>query len=117
MTVLDEDSMSRQTPTQAAAAQRIPVGIGACLLGHPVRYDGSHKKGSDVLDALADQFEFRPFCPEVAIGLGVPRPTIRLVGPAGEAVAQTALRAVGSPSWTATTPSAVGVTDARRCTR
>lgn len=74
----------------------IPVGIGACLLGHPVRYNGSHKKGSTVLDRLASVFDFRPFCPEVAIGLGVPRPTIRLVGPAGANTEQTALRAVDS---------------------
>lgn len=114
MSALDEDSMSRPIPTQAPATQRIPVGIGACLLGHPVRYDGSHKKGSDVLDALAAQFEFRPFCPEVAIGLGVPRPTIRLVGPAGEDVDQTSLRAVGSPRGADTSGSAMDVSDALR---
>jgi uncharacterized protein YbgA (DUF1722 family)/uncharacterized protein YbbK (DUF523 family) len=79
---------------------RIPVGIGACLLGHPVRYDGSHKKGSTVLDALSRHFAFRPFCPEVAIGLGVPRPTIRLVGPAGEHIEQSSLRAVDGATGT-----------------
>lgn len=88
--------MSTKREESPFAIPLIPVGIGACLLGLPVRFNGSHKKGSGVLDALAAHFELRPFCPEVAIGLGVPRPTIRLVGPAGELVEQASLRAVDS---------------------
>ena len=78
----------------------IPVGIGACLMGEPVRFNGSHKKGSTALDALSAFFEFRRFCPEVAIGLGVPREPIRLIGPAGEFVEQAQLRAVDSATGT-----------------
>lgn len=58
------------------------IGIGACLVGKPVRYDGSHKRGSSILQAMAEVMELRPFCPEVAIGLGVPRETIRIVNTA-----------------------------------
>ena len=58
---------------------RIPVGISSCLLGQPVRFDGGHKYHAYVNRRLADFFEFKPFCPEVAIGLGTPRPPIRLV--------------------------------------
>lgn len=89
-----------RTPVDPIPAGRIPVGIGACLLGEPVRYNGSHKKGSTALDALGAFFEFRSFCPEMAIGLGVPRPPIRLVGAAGADVEQITLRAVDSDTGT-----------------
>ncbi|GIX30775.1 MAG: hypothetical protein KatS3mg124_1247 [Porticoccaceae bacterium] len=59
--------------------EKIPVGISACLLGHEVRHDGGHKRDAYITGTLAQWFEFRPFCPEVGAGLGVPRPTIRLV--------------------------------------
>lgn len=60
----------------------IPVGISACLLGHKVRYDGGHKRSKYCLNVLSDCFEFKPFCPEVSIGLTTPREAIRLVGSA-----------------------------------
>ena len=59
--------------------QKIPVGISSCLLGQPVRYDGGHKLDSYIVGTLSHYFDFRPFCPEVGIGLGTPRPTIKLV--------------------------------------
>ncbi len=61
---------------------KIPVGISACLLGEKVRYNGGHKRSVYCLDVLADCFSFKPFCPELAVGLGVPREPIRLVGEA-----------------------------------
>ncbi|WP_027251288.1 YbgA family protein [Photobacterium halotolerans] len=57
----------------------IPVGISACVLGEKVRFDGGHKRNRFVTDELAKFVQFRPVCPEMAIGLPVPRPTIRLV--------------------------------------
>jgi uncharacterized protein YbgA (DUF1722 family)/uncharacterized protein YbbK (DUF523 family) len=59
--------------------KKIPVGISSCLLGQPVRYDGGHKLDSYITGTLGKYFEFRPFCPEMAIGLGAPRPTIQLI--------------------------------------
>ena len=59
--------------------QKIPVGISSCLLGQPVRYDGGHKLDSYITGTLSHYFELRPFCPEMGIGLGTPRPTIKLV--------------------------------------
>lgn len=56
----------------------IPVGISSCLLGEKVRYDGGHKGHSYITQTLGSYFEFRPFCPEVSIGLGIPRKPIRL---------------------------------------
>ncbi len=58
---------------------QIQLGISACLLGHPVRFDGGHKRWHYVTDQLSRYFTFIPLCPEVAIGLGTPRPTLRLV--------------------------------------
>ncbi len=57
----------------------IRVGISSCLLGQRVRYDGEHKKNEFITESLGGFFEFVPFCPEVAIGMGVPRPPIQLV--------------------------------------
>lgn len=57
---------------------RIKVGISACLLGDEVRYDGGHKRSSFCADELARHVEFVRLCPEVGIGMPVPRPTIRL---------------------------------------
>jgi uncharacterized protein YbgA (DUF1722 family)/uncharacterized protein YbbK (DUF523 family) len=57
---------------------KIRLGISACLLGEPVRFDGGHKRSAFCTDALSDFVEYVPLCPEAAIGLGVPRPTIRL---------------------------------------
>jgi len=64
--------------------EKIPVAIGACLGGEPVRFNGGSKHWPDVLDTLASVFSWQTFCPEVAIGLGVPREPIRLVGELGE---------------------------------
>ena len=58
---------------------KIPVGISSCLLGEKVRYDGGHKHHSYIVSTLGEFFEYRSFCPEMNIGLGVPRKPIRLV--------------------------------------
>lgn len=58
---------------------RAKIGVSSCLLGNEVRYDGSHKYCSHVVDILSDEFALIAFCPEVAIGLGVPRAPIQLV--------------------------------------
>lgn len=64
--------------------QPITLGISSCLLGQNVRFDGSHKRDPFINDQLSRYFRFAPFCPEVAIGLGIPRPPIRLVYQRGE---------------------------------
>lgn len=62
----------------------IRIGISSCLLGEKVRYDGRHKLDRLVTGTLSRWFELVPVCPEVAIGLGVPREPIQLVAHAGE---------------------------------
>ena len=60
----------------------IRIGVSACLLGQPVRYDGGHKADPFILQTLGRYFSWVPVCPEVEIGLGTPRETLRLVGDA-----------------------------------
>jgi uncharacterized protein YbgA (DUF1722 family)/uncharacterized protein YbbK (DUF523 family) len=59
---------------------RIRVGISSCLLGEKVRFDGGHKHLRLCSESLSRFFEFVPVCPEVGIGMGIPRKPIRLVG-------------------------------------
>lgn len=65
-------------PDQDAAKPKIA--ISACLMGAEVRFNGGHKQSPLCSRTLIDYFDFVPVCPEVAIGLGVPRAPIRLVG-------------------------------------
>jgi len=62
-----------------SAAPPPQIGVSGCLLGQEIRYDGRHKSNTFITTVLAQQFDLVPFCPEVAIGLGVPRPPIQLV--------------------------------------
>ncbi|MDH5185319.1 MAG: DUF523 domain-containing protein [Gammaproteobacteria bacterium] len=55
------------------------LAISSCLLGENVRYDGGNKRDSLIVDRLGEVFDFLPICPEVGIGLGVPRPPIQMV--------------------------------------
>ncbi len=61
-------------------SESIRLGVSSCLLGETVRYDRGHKRDSFVADQLARHFRLQPVCPEMAIGLGVPREPIRLQG-------------------------------------
>lgn len=59
------------------------VGVGACLVGHQVRYNGEAKRRNQYIEALGEHVDLRSFCPEMAIGMGVPRKPVRLVGALG----------------------------------
>jgi uncharacterized protein YbbK (DUF523 family) len=54
------------------------IGISRCLLGDPVRYDATHKY-SEAVTALGAYVEWLLVCPEVEVGMGVPREPIQLV--------------------------------------
>lgn len=60
--------------------KKLRVGISACLLGRKVRYDGGHKRDDFLVDVLGPHVHYVPVCPEVELGLGTPRPPIRLEG-------------------------------------
>src|SRR5687768_4320660 len=61
------------------AAERPRLGISACLLGEEVRFDGGHKRDAFLTDVLGPQVEWVKVCPEVEVGMGTPRETLRLV--------------------------------------
>lgn len=63
---------------------RIQIGISACLLGEQVRFDGGHKNSAYCQQELKPHFDFVPVCPEMAIGMGAPRKSIRQVRIEGE---------------------------------
>ncbi len=56
----------------------VRVGISACLLGQKVRYDGGHKQDHFLSQTLGRIVRWVGVCPEVELGLGVPRPTLQL---------------------------------------
>ncbi|MBD1400275.1 YbgA family protein [Pelovirga terrestris] len=58
---------------------KIRLGISSCLLGAQVRYDGGHQLDRFLRDVLGDYVEYVPVCPEVEVGLPIPRDTLRLV--------------------------------------
>ena len=67
-------ALASVTPQEAP----IRLGVSACLLGECVRHDGGHKKDTYLVEQLGRFVEWVPVCPEVEIGLGVPRETIQL---------------------------------------
>jgi uncharacterized protein YbgA (DUF1722 family)/uncharacterized protein YbbK (DUF523 family) len=62
-----------------ATDEPIRIGVSSCLLGAQVRFDGGHKRNDFLVESLGNFVEFVPICPEMEIGLGVPRETLRLV--------------------------------------
>lgn len=70
--------------------QRPQLGISSCVTGQHVRYDGGHKRSMFCVEVLAEHVDFLPLCPEMAVGMGSPRPTIRLVQEAAGLIARCA---------------------------
>lgn len=63
-----------------ACAERPRLGVSSCVVGRKVRYDGTAKRNRWVVEQLGRHVDLQPVCPEVGIGLGTPRPPIRLAG-------------------------------------
>ena len=63
---------------------KLRIGISSCLLGDEVRFDGGHKRDTVLIDTLSPFVEWVRVCPEVELGLGVPREPVRLVSTAGD---------------------------------
>jgi uncharacterized protein YbgA (DUF1722 family)/uncharacterized protein YbbK (DUF523 family) len=59
---------------------KIRLGISACLMGEPVRYDGGHKLDRYLRDTLGQYMEYVPVCPETEAGFGIPRESMHLEG-------------------------------------
>ncbi len=59
--------------------QLLRLGVSTCLLGEEVRFDGGHARDRYVTDTLGQWFEYVSVCPEVEMGMSIPRPAIRLI--------------------------------------
>ena len=55
------------------------IGISACLLGEPVRFDAGHKRDPFLVETIGPHVEWVQVCPEVEAGFGTPRESMRLV--------------------------------------
>lgn len=63
-------------PASAPISRERPLlWISACLLGQPVRYDGRDKANQIAIE-LTKYFDHIAICPELEMGMGVPRPSI-----------------------------------------
>lgn len=71
---------------------KLVLGVSSCLMGQEVRHDGGHRKNKYVVNELSRYFDYTSFCPEMASGMGTPRPSIRLFKKSGE------IRLVGGKS-------------------
>ena len=63
----------------STASSRPLVASSACLLGEAVRYNGAHKLQPGIERWLAPHLQLQAICPEVSIGLPIPRPPMKLV--------------------------------------
>ena len=60
-------------------ATPIRIGVSSCLLGAKVRFDGGHKKDDFLVNTFGAWVQWVPVCPEVEVGMGTPRESVRLV--------------------------------------
>ena len=58
----------------------IKIGVSSCLLGAKVRFDSGHKKDDFVTDLLGSFVQYVAVCPEIEVGMGVPREAVQLIG-------------------------------------
>ncbi|MZH14663.1 MAG: DUF1722 domain-containing protein [Nitrospinae bacterium] len=59
---------------------KIKIGVSSCLIGEKVRWNGDHKQNHYVQEVLANYFDYVSVCPEMEVGMGVPRETVALYG-------------------------------------
>ncbi|MCY4014141.1 MAG: DUF523 domain-containing protein [Gammaproteobacteria bacterium] len=73
--------MANDTSDRGGPASRLAtVAVSECLLGRAVRWDGDDNGDVWPREAVARLFHCVGLCPEVGIGMGVPRPPIQLAG-------------------------------------
>lgn len=77
---------------------KIKIGVSGCLLGQNIRFDGQHKFHWYINEILGNYFDYVSMCPEVEIGMGIPRKTVRLVG---DLKSPEMIEPVSGTNWTA----------------
>lgn len=58
--------------------------MSSCLLGREVRFDGGHKKDGFLVHDFGLHVEWVAVCPEIEVGMGIPREAVRLVRREGD---------------------------------
>lgn len=74
-----ENTPIETPPPLWQADEPIRIGVSACLLGSAVRFDGGHKRDHFLTEVVGPFVEWVSVCPEVEMGMSIPRETIRLV--------------------------------------
>ena len=77
---LTNEEVEKPTMERSIRPPRLRIGVSSCLLGHSVRYDGGHKRHRTVTDTLSRFFDIVAVCPEMEVGMGVPREPVDLFG-------------------------------------
>lgn len=60
-----------------ATQPKLKLGVSACLAGRPVRFNAGHCRNGFLLDEVAPLADLVEVCPEMGVGMGAPRETIR----------------------------------------
>src|SRR5205814_9601216 len=76
--ILSNDRSRARRGSKGMGFEAPRIGISSCLLGDEVRFDGGHKREAFLIDVLGPLVEWVRVCPELEIGLGVPREPLRL---------------------------------------
>lgn len=79
MALLFTNKAGKMTDSELSTLGEITIGISACVAGDNVRFDASSKPSMFALTELGNYVTYKSFCPEVAIGLPIPRATIRQI--------------------------------------
>jgi len=66
-------------PDSLIPDNKLVIAVSSCLLGERVRYDGKEKFSEDIECLRDSNIDLISICPEVAIGLSVPRPALQVV--------------------------------------
>ncbi|MCH2100351.1 MAG: DUF523 and DUF1722 domain-containing protein [Planctomycetes bacterium] len=66
-------------PLPSISERPLRLGVSMCLLGAPVRYNAQAKESRLLTRELTERVDWIAVCPEMGIGMGAPRPTIRIV--------------------------------------
>jgi uncharacterized protein YbbK (DUF523 family) len=61
--------------------KKFRIGISSCLLGNEDRWNAGHKLDKYLTRSLGKFVEYVPVCPEVEVGLGIPRESMRIAYP------------------------------------
>jgi uncharacterized protein YbgA (DUF1722 family)/uncharacterized protein YbbK (DUF523 family) len=81
MSSLLEDESASRGAWQSWHTPDMPIqlGVSSCLLGESVRFDGGHARDRFVDETLGQWVSWTRVCPEIELGMGTPRPSVRLV--------------------------------------